>query len=37
MENKNLIMIGLTVAIIFGGLYLYKKSQEEVLKKEINL
>ena len=30
-------MIGLMVAIIFGGLYLYKKSQEEVLKKEINL
>ena len=30
-------MIGLTVAIIFGGLYLNKKSQEEVLKKEINL
>ena len=29
-------MIGLTVAIIFGGLYLYKKSQQEVLKKDFN-
>jgi hypothetical protein len=37
MENKTLIMIGLSVAVIFGGIYLYKKSQEEVLKKEINL
>jgi LPXTG-motif cell wall-anchored protein len=36
MGNKNFIMIGLTVAIIFGGLYLYKKSQQEVLKKDFN-
>jgi hypothetical protein len=36
MENKNFIMIGLSIAIIFGGIYLYKKSQEEVLRKEIN-
>jgi len=36
MENKKFIMIGLSIAIIFGGIYLYKKSQEEVLRKEIN-
>lgn len=30
-------MIALSVAVIFGGIFLYKKSQEEVLKKEINL
>jgi|TARA_R110000868_G_scaffold4085_5_gene24883 hypothetical protein len=37
MGNKNFIMIALSVAVIFGGIFLYKKSQEEVLKKEINL
>jgi len=36
MANKTFIMIGLTAAIIFGGLYLYKKSQQEVLKKDFN-
>lgn len=29
-------MIGLSIAIIFGGIYLYKKSQEEVLRKDFN-
>jgi LPXTG-motif cell wall-anchored protein len=37
MENKTFIMIGLSVAVIFGGIFLYKKSQEEVLKKDFNL
>lgn len=29
-------MIALSVAVVFGGIFLYKKSQEEVLKKEFN-
>lgn len=29
-------MIGLSIAVIFGGIYLYKKSQEEVFKKDYN-
>ena len=29
-------MIALGVAVVFGGIFLYKKSQEEVLKKELN-
>lgn len=29
-------MIALSVAVVFGGIFLYKKSQEEVLKKELN-